>query len=496
MAIGPRLDLRLGQALVMTPQLRQAIQLLQFSNLEVQAWVEQELERNPLLERDDRPGTDAPPASAPEETPPLADARDAVAAAGEAPLDADFGNVYDAGGSADGGYAPGAGGAAGAGGRGGRSDFEEDGRDIEDLAVERRSLREHLAEQLRLSISDPTDRLIGACLIAALDPAGRLALDLDALAGSLGCGRARIEAVLGRMQRFDPPGVLARSLRECLEIQLRELNRYDPAMAALLDNLDLLARRDMRALMTACEVDAEDLADMIAELKRLDPKPGAAFEAEPATTVVPDVLMRRAEDDGWIVELNPETLPRVLANGAYYARVSAGAKSRDEKTFIAEHWANATWLVKSLAQRASTILKVAAEIARQQDAFLRHGITHLRPLILRDIATAVELHESTVSRVTANKYIATPRGTLEMKFFFTTAIAGTTGEAHSSESVRHRIRELIAGEDPEAVLSDDQIVAMLKREGVDIARRTVAKYREGLGIPSSVQRRREKAIPA
>lgn len=492
MAIGPRLDLRLGQALVMTPQLRQAIQLLQFSNLEVQAWVEQELERNPLLERDDRPNAETPAAAVPEEPVPLADAREAVAAAGEAPLDADFGNVYDAGGSADGGYAPG----SGAGGRGGRSDFEEGGRDVEDLAVERRSLREHLAEQLRLSISDPTDRLIGACLIAGLDPAGRLALDLDALATSLGCGRERIEAVLARMQRFDPPGVLARSLRECLEIQLREKNRFDPAMAALLDNLDLLARRDMRRLMAVCEVDAEDLAEMIAELKRLDPKPGAAFEAEPATTVVPDVLMRRAEGGGWIVELNPETLPRVLANGAYYARVSAGAKSREEKTFIAEHWANATWLVKSLAQRASTILKVASEIVRQQDAFFRHGVTHLRPLILRDIATAVELHESTISRVTANKYIATPRGTLELKFFFTTAIAGTDGESHSSEAVRHRIRALIAAEDPEAVLSDDQIVAVLKREGVDIARRTVAKYREGLGIPSSVQRRREKAVPA
>ncbi|WP_337876946.1 RNA polymerase factor sigma-54 [Elioraea sp.] len=492
MAIGPRLDLRLGQALVMTPQLRQAIQLLQFSNLEVQAWIEQELERNPLLERDDRPTDEAPPAAPAEELPPLGDAREAVAAADEAPLDADFANVYDPGGAADGGYAAG----AGAGGRGGRTDFDGEGRDVEEFAVERRSLREHLAEQLRLSIADPTDRLIGACLIAGLDPAGRLALDLDALAGSLGCARARIEAVLARMQRFDPPGVLARSLRECLEIQLREKNRYDPAMAALLDHLDLLAKRDMRRLMALCGVDAEDLADMIAELKRLDPKPGAAFDAEPATTVVPDVLMRRAEDGGWIVELNPETLPRVLANGAYYARVAAGARSREERVFIAEHWANATWLVKSLAQRASTILKVASEIVRQQDAFFRHGITHLKPLILRDIATAVELHESTVSRVTANKYIATPRGTLELKFFFTTAIAGTGGESHSAETVRHRIRELIAAEDPEAVLSDDQIVAILRREGVDIARRTVAKYREGLGIPSSVQRRREKAIPA
>ncbi|TQF76588.1 RNA polymerase factor sigma-54 [Elioraea sp. Yellowstone] len=490
MAIGPRLDLRLGQALVMTPQLRQAIQLLQFSNLEVQAWIEQELERNPLLERDDRPTDEAPPAAPAEELPPLGDAREAVAAADEAPLDADFANVYDPGGAADGGSA------AGAGGRGGRTDFDGEGRDVEEFAVERRSLREHLAEQLRLSIADPTDRLIGACLIAGLDPAGRLALDLDALAGSLGCARLRIEAVLARMQRFDPPGVFARSLRECLEIQLREKNRYDPAMAVLLDHLDLLAKRDMRRLMALCGVDAEDLADMIAELKRLDPKPGAAFDAEPATTVVPDVLMRRAEDGGWIVELNPETLPRVLANGAYYARVAAGAKSREERVFIAEHWANATWLVKSLAQRASTILKVASEIVRQQDAFFRHGITHLKPLILRDIATAVELHESTVSRVTANKYIATPRGTLELKFFFTTAIAGTGGESHSAETVRYRIRELIAAEDPEAVLSDDQIVAILRREGVDIARRTVAKYREGLGIPSSVQRRREKAVPA
>ncbi|WP_114377189.1 RNA polymerase factor sigma-54 [Elioraea thermophila] len=496
MALAPRLDLRLGQTLVMTPQLRQAIQLLQYSNLEVQAWVEQELERNPLLERDESPildGSTAPAPPEPEPLPPLGEPqREAIEAGDGPPLDADFGNVYDAGTAADGAYAPG----LGVAGRGGRPDFEEDERDIGDLAPQRRSLREHLAEQLRLTFDDATDRLIGACLIAGLDGAGRLVLDLDGLATRLACPRERIEAVLARMQRFDPPGVFARSLRECLEIQLRELNRYDPAMAALLDNLDLLAKRDLKRLREVCGVDAEDLAEMIAEIKRLDPKPGAGFDPEPAATVIPDVLMRASDDGGWIVELNPETLPRVIANGAYHAKVLGAARSKEERAFIAEHWANATWLVKSLAQRAATILKVASEIVRRQDAFFRHGITHLKPLILRDIAQAVDLHESTVSRVTANKSIATPRGVLELKFFFSNAVGGSGGEAHSAEAVRARIKALIAAEDPENVLSDDAIVAVLRREGVDIARRTVAKYREGLGIPSSVQRRREKAVPA
>jgi len=497
MAIGPRLDLRLGQALVMTPQLRQAIKLLQFSNLEVAAFLEAELEKNPLLERDEG-GEPVPEREAEPPAPLIEDTGPSLAAAGEAPLDADFGNVYDQGGSAD-GASDMAGGAmldAARIGPGGRSDFAGDERGIEEHAVERRSLREHMAEQLRLSPGDATERLIGACLIAMLDPAGRIGGDLGQLAANLGCDLARIEAVRQKMMRFEPVGVFARDLRECLAAQLAEANRLDPAMAALLDNLDLLARRDMRRLMEVCGVDAEDLTEMVAELRRLDPKPGAAFEAEAATTVVPDILMRRAPEGGWIVELNPETLPRVLANGTFHARIAAGARTKEERSFIAEHWANATWLVKSLQQRANTILKVAAEIVRQQDGFFRHGVSHLRPLILRDIATAVSMHESTVSRVTANKYIATPRGTLELKFFFTTAIAGTAGESHSAEAVRRRIRDMIAAEGPETVLSDDQIVLMLRREGVDIARRTVAKYRESLRIPSSVQRRREKAIPA
>ncbi|HEY5300876.1 MAG TPA: RNA polymerase factor sigma-54, partial [Acetobacteraceae bacterium] len=312
----------------------------------------------------------------------------------------------------------------------------------------------------------------------------------------LGIGVARIEAVRARMMRFDPPGLFARDLRECLAAQLAERDRLDPAMAALLDNLDLLAKRELRQLMAICGVDAEDIVQMVAEIRALDPKPAASWESEPIRVIVPDILMRAAADGGWLLELNPETLPRVLVNQRFFTRIAPRA-GKEARGFLAEHLASANWLVKSLQQRTQTILKVAAEIMRQQDAFLRRGIAHLRPLILRDIAVAVELHESTVSRVTANKYIATPRGMFELKYFFTTAIARTDGgDAHSAEAVRHRIRALIGAEDPDRVLSDDAIVECLRTEGVDIARRTVAKYREALRIPNSTQRKREKAVPA
>ncbi|HET7881628.1 MAG TPA: RNA polymerase factor sigma-54, partial [Acetobacteraceae bacterium] len=300
-----------------------------------------------------------------------------------------------------------------------------------------------------------------------------------------------VEAVRARMMRFDPVGLFARDLKECLAAQLAEQNRLDPAMAALLDNLELLARRELRRLAALCGIDAEDLADMIAEIRRLDPKPGANYDSAPAQVVVPDILMRPNGEDGWVIEINPETMPRLLVNERFYARVAPGARKED-RLFLSEQLASANWLVRSLQQRAQTILKVAGEIIRRQDGFMRHGVAYLRPLILRDIAEAVEMHESTVSRVTANKYIATPRGTFELKYFFTTAIPGTDGESHSAEAVRHRIRSLIDAEPADDILSDDAIVAALRGEGVDIARRTVAKYREALRIPNSVQRRREK----
>ncbi len=308
----------------------------------------------------------------------------------------------------------------------------------------------------------------------------------------LGTDFERLERVRGRMLQFEPTGMFARDLRECLAAQLAERNRLDPAMAALLDHLDLLAARDMRALMSLCGVDAADLADMVAELRRLDPKPGSAFDAAPPLPIIPDILMRRLGEADWLLELNGETLPRILVNHGFSAQVVARG-SREDRIFVADKLQTASWLVKSLQQRAQTILKVASDIVRQQDGFFRHGIGHLRPLILRDVAAAVEMHESTVSRVTSGKYIATPRGTFELKYFFTTAIAGTDGESHSAEAVRWRIRSMVAAETADLVLSDDAIVATLRSEGVDIARRTVAKYREALRIPSSVQRKREKA---
>ena len=496
MALTPRLDLRQSQSLVMTPQLQQAIKLLQLSNIELSAFVEAELEQNPLLERDDGPGPTQPedavqPLDGAE---PSAEDRVVDLAPGqaeEAPLDLDYENTFTNNGGVDesgetmGDY----------GNRGGRTDFSDEG-DFESSLTREETLRDHLMGQLNLDITESGDRLIGIYLIEMLDEAGYLVGDLEALAQTLGCDLARIEAVLTRVQRFDPAGLFARSLSECLALQLRERNRLDPAMQALLDNLELLARRDHTQLLKICGVDNEDLIQMISEIRSLDPKPALAFDHHVAPPVTPDVLMRAAAGGGWLVELNSDTLPRVLVNTRYYAKISNISRSKDDKNYLTERFQSANWLVKSLHQRATTIMKVATEIVRQQDAFFHKGIQHLRPLVLKDIALQIEMHESTVSRVTANKFIATPRGIFELKYFFTQALGGSDGgESHSAEAVRHRIKTLIDQEPASDVLSDDKIVEILKAEGVDIARRTVAKYREAMHIPSSVQRRRDKMMP-
>ena len=484
MALSQSLVLRQSQSLVMTPQLRQAIKLLQFNNLEVSAFIEEELERNPLLERDETTphaevAAEAPALDQRSDASPVADAADVAKGEtlqADTALDAEHAEPYDVGGSADGG-----------GARGG-----EDDRGADAFAGRSTTLREHLAEQVRLNFRDATARAIGMQLIDLLEPSGRLTVDFAALAMALGVPIDQLEFVRGRMTRFDPCGMFARDLRECLAAQLAELDRLDPAMATLLDHLDLLAVRDTRRLVALCGVDAADIADMAAEIRRLDPKPGAHFDAATPLSVVPDVLMRTMPGGDWTLELNEETLPRLLVNHGYSARVLRAA-SRDERNFLIDKLQTANWLIKSLQQRAQTILRVASEIVRQQEGFFRNG--HLRPLILRDVAEAVELHESTVSRVTSNKYIATPRGLFELKYFFTTAIASSEGgDSHSAETVRWRIRALVAAEREADVLSDDAIVMVLRREGVDIARRTVAKYREALHIPSSVQRKREKTL--
>ena len=483
---GMRLDLRQSQSLVMTPQLRQAIKLLQSSNVEVQAFVEEELERNPLLERDER----AEPAmedSRRADSLPVQDSTDSASAAAAdslpaenaAPLDADWSNVHDEG-------------TPFSSSAGGRSDFADDLSTMDDLPGRGATRHEHLSEQIRLTFREPQERLIASAMLAMLEPSGRLAVDVHLMAARLGCPPCIVEGVRRRLQQFDPVGMFASGLAECLAAQLAERNRLDPAMAALIDNLPLLARREHAELQRICGVDAQDLADMIAEIRRLDPKPGAGFDATPAMPIQPDVLMRAAPEGGWLLELNPETLPRVLINHGFAARCLT-ATGKEEKAFVTEKLQTANWLVKSLEQRANTILKVAADIVQRQDAFFRHGVEFLKPLILRDVAETVEMHESTVSRVTANKYIATPRGILELKFFFTTAINGTAGsESVSAAAVRHRIKSMVDQENAAAILSDDAIVTRLRQEGVDIARRTVAKYRDALRIPSSVQRKREK----
>jgi RNA polymerase sigma-54 factor len=486
MALAQRLDLRQTQALVMTPQLQQAIKLLQLSNLELAQYIESELEQNPLLERDEREPSGEPAhesAAEPEVGDEASEAAIEAAelwqaeAGSEGAGDQDFGGDPEAwrtrGLALDGAETPG----------------------IERAVARGITLREHLVGQINIEFHDPADRIIAMNLVELVDEAGYVTGDLVQVAARLGCPVERVEETLARLQRFDPPGVCARNLAECLAIQLRERDRLDPAMQTLLDNLPLLANRDVAQLMRICGVDAEDLAEMIAEIKALDPKPGFAFGSEEAPPITPDILMRPQPGGGWHVELNSETLPRVLVNQRYYAKVSRAAKDRREREYLAERLQSANWLVKSLHQRATTILKVATEIVRQQEGFFLWGVQHLRPLILRDIADAISMHESTVSRVTTNKYMQTPRGIFELKYFFTSAIpAAGGGDAHSAESVRFRIKNLIESETADDVLSDERIVEILKAEGIDIARRTVAKYRESLRIPSSVQRRREKAF--
>jgi RNA polymerase sigma-54 factor len=492
MALSQRLEIRQSHALVMTPQLMQAIKLLELSNIDLTTYVEGELERNPLLEQagetdatEGGPSPDIPEPSWPGEgtrveAGPVQPVRelddvspaDANAAASrsneeEPPRYSEW---------------------AGAG-----QGYRNEDYNPEAFVSADTTLADHLAAQLSLSITDPARRMIGQYLVDLVDEAGYLSGDLAAIAEKLGARPAEVEAVLSILQGFDPPGVCARNVTECLAIQLRERDRFDPAMAALVAHLDLLAKRELPALRKICGVSEEDLADMIAEIRQLNPKPGLAFGSVVVQPIVPDVFVRPGPDGGFIVELNSDTLPRVLVNQDYHAEVVRNARSDKDKSYLADCLQTATWLVRALDQRAKTILKVATEIVRQQDGFFALGVQHLRPLNLRTIADAIGMHESTVSRVTANKYMATSRGIFELKYFFTAAIAAADGgQAHSAEAVRHRIRQLINEEAPAQVLSDDTIVEKLRVAGIDIARRTVAKYRESMRIPSSVQRRREK----
>jgi RNA polymerase sigma-54 factor len=515
MALSQRLIQKQTTQLVMTPQLQQAIKLLQMSNLELAAFIEGEIEENPLLEREDPeggfdretevvPADDAGMESGPDAVNGVADGLDtapepmdsADLAAAElppdpkdAPLDTDYENDWTNDDRANHDNGRGAEQFADWGGGTG------EGLRLEDRLSGETTLRDHLEFQINVQLATPAERLIALALTDQLDETGYFRGTIAETAERLGVKADAVEAVLATCQTFDPAGVYARDLSECLAIQLRDRDRFDPAMATLVGHLDLLAQRDIAQIKRLCRIDDADLAEMVAEIRALDPKPGLTFDSVVAQTLVPDIIVRARAADGWYIELNADTLPRVLVNQVYFAEVRANARNKAEKDYLNERMASANWLVRALHQRATTILKVASEIVRTQGAFLSRGVQYLKPLTLRDVADAIGMHESTVSRVTSSKFMATPRGVFELKYFFTTAIASTAGGgSHSAESVRHRIREMIARETGRAVLSDDKIVGLLSREGVDIARRTVAKYRESMRIPSSAQRRREKAI--
>lgn len=504
MSLSQRLQLRQTQSLVMTPQLLQAIKLLQLSHLDLTAYVENEIERNPLLERDvgeeaagGEPEAGEMPAAAADTAQPdwLSDEFETSRAALEKNLDTDLENVFPDEPSAAPQRAESQQQSYSDWSTQSTSGRDDDNYNLEAFVAAEPTLADHLAEQLVLATGDPVDRVIGQYLLDLVNEAGYLAGDIAEVADKLGAPIARVEAVLGLLQTFNPPGVCARNLAECLAIQLKENDRFDPAMQALVAHLDLLAKRDFAALRRCCGVSDEDLVDMVAEIRRLDPKPGIRFGSTVVQPVIPDVFVRPAPDGSWIIELNSDTLPKVLVNQAYYARVASTTKTDSDKTYLGDCLQSAAWLVRALDQRAKTILKVATEIVRQQEAFLTNGVEHLRPLNLKTVAEAISMHESTVSRVTANKSMATPRGTFELKFFFTSAIAAANGgDAHSAEAVRHRIKQLIDTETADAILSDDTIVEKLRAAGIDIARRTVAKYREAMRIPSSVQRRRDKQM--
>lgn len=495
MALSQRLQVRQAQSLAMTPQLQQAIKLLQMSNLELSAFVEQQIAENPLLEA--RPSdSDSVLESAPEPADPQMQSRDAAdVVSGDdgfgqqlEAADTDFTNEWDLGSAADG--------ASGTGdgllwGQGGGAAGWEDGPGWEAFAESPVSLREHLEAQIGEEFADPIIRRVATLIADNLDEAGYFRGDVSEMAYVLGVSRETVAAVHQQFLQFDPPGIGACSVRECLSVQLADMGVLDTAMSCLLDHLDLIAKGDFQRLARLCGTDLGGLQEMMAKLRQCAPRPAAGYDHTPVQTLVPDVLISQAEHGGWNVELNPEALPQVLVNRSYYASVRQQTRGKSGTEFVTELWQNANWLAKALDQRANTILKTAVAIVEQQDAFFAEGVSGLRPMTLKDVAAKIGMHESTVSRVTNGKYAATPRGVLELKFFFSNAVGTASGDdATSAEAVRHRLKQMIDGETVKNVLSDEKLVEMLGDEGIAVARRTVAKYREGMKIPSSAKRRR------
>ncbi|MFB9147915.1 RNA polymerase factor sigma-54 [Halomonas alkalicola] len=468
MAMKASLQLRVGTQLTMTPQLQQAIALLQLSTLDLRQEIQQALESNPMLELDEGFGEQAV-SEAPEDD-------WASEIPDELSTDSDWSDTYQDLGAPAGGEGP---------------DFERE--------ASAQSLQGHLAWQLAMTDLDPREQQIAESLIDAVDSAGYLAQSLYEIRDGLksqglgGLRSAEVEQVLLRLQQFEPTGVFARDLRECLMLQLAALPDDTPllpqARRLVRQFLEALAGDDRRLLKRRLGLDDDALETAIALVRSLDPRPGSAYSSLENDYVIPD-LVARQDSRGWHVELNQEALPRLRIQPDYAALIRRADKSQDNQ-FLKDHLQEARWLMKSLSSRNDTLLRVGREIMARQLDFLEQGEEAMKPLILADIAQAVEMHESTISRVTTQKYIHTPRGVFELKFFFSSQVGGNgEGDAHSSTAIRARIRKLIQEEPPRKPLSDSKLVTLLEEAGIQVARRTVAKYREAMGIPSSSERKR------
>jgi RNA polymerase sigma-54 factor len=479
--LGPSLSIRQSQQLVLTPQLRQAIQLLQLSNLELDSFIAEELSKNPLLETRSEEGEEQPAGDfvgedESEDAPAEPGADDLImgTADDDRPLDRDwqsealetdsFSDVVTSSGG-------------------------EEAFDFDRVQYSAASLAEHLIDQLHGASGGVGD--LARIIAQTLDETGYLTVSLGQIEQLTGAPMPWIEQALQLVQGLDPTGVGARSLAECLALQARAADRYDPAMARLIDNLDLLSKGRIADLKRICGVDDEDLADMIRELRAYDPKPGCQFSGRGSEEVSPDVFVRRTRA-GFAVELNQATLPRLLVNRRYYQELKAGPQDKASRAWLSECLQNASWMVKALDQRARTIVKVVSEIVKRQQAFFERGVSGMKPMTLREVAEAIGMHESTVSRVTSNKYLLCDRGLYELKYFFGSGVASAEGDGAAAEAVKAAINAVIDAETE--ILSDDAIAALLKQKGYDVARRTVVKYREAMGIGSSIQRRRLRKI--
>lgn len=491
MAITPKLEIKQSQSLLMTPQLRQAINLLQMSNLELSSVIEQELASNPLLEReDDFLNQDN------EKEQTIDDYASETEDNVDTPLDIDIDNTFDDDGSDCEGYET-----ANdydwqdyAKNKDKRHSPEEDYDFFEQKLSSTKSLYQHLSEQIQISLADTKEKIIAFRLMSFLDESGYFRGDTKKIAAILHTEESNVTKVLNKLKEFEPSGIFAENLAECIAFQLKEKDRLDIKMQTLLQNLDLLGKREYKRLQKKLNVDEDDLKEMILNIQSTNPKPALEYEQKETDYIIPDVFVRRNKYGEYYVELNSRSLPRVLIDQRYYKEIKRQSeKNKEAKKYLKTQSGSASFLIRALRQRADTILRISEEIVKTQRDFFENGIESLKPMALKDIAEAVEMHESTVSRVTANKYMHTPLGIFELKYFFSSAAGSYSGEDNqSTTAIKHKIKQMIENEDPKKILSDDKISELLAREGLKVARRTVAKYRESLKIAPSSERKREK----